>query len=641
MGQQLAMHLPSGPAHPRADGEEAYTTERPATSKTFDEQLLVTELVIAAAQGSPHRRAVVTEEESLTYGDLEHRANRLAHYLLSRGARPDRPIILCLPRSPSFVVSALAVLRTGSPYLPLDPTWPDDRLRFVKNDSGAPLVITQGGVAPEISSDPCQIVNLQADAEAISHGPASDLLPRSNAQGLAYIIYTSGSTGRPKGVEVTHESLLNLVRWHQRAFRVSTADRATLVASPGFDASVWEIWPYICAGATLHIPGDCLRNDAEHLRDWLVAQGITITFVPTPLAERMITINWPTSTALRLMLTGADTLHHYPPAGLPFNLINNYGPTECTVVTTSGVVPPGGPQDSVPSIGKPIDNMQVFILDEHLNQLPNGAAGELCVSGRGLARGYVNGPELTAEKFIPNPFSTEPGSRLYRTGDVARYLPDGQIEFLGRTDDQIKIRGYRIEPGEIVATLAQHPSIRASYVMARDNGRAEKDLVAYIVPSKDSRPRLEELRSFLLRHLPEYMVPGVIVSLGSLPLSSSGKVDRRELPPPSESNVLRSESYVSPQTAVQERVTSIVVYLLGLQEIGVNDNFFMLGGNSLLAAQLIARVAEAFDVEIPLGTLFGAPTVAQLSAAIERLLTCPSAERNKDEAQQRRNCSTA
>ena len=634
MGQQLRMDLSSGSTHPRAGGGEAYTTEGSATWHGFDDRLLACELVTAQAQASPDGIAVAGEDESLTYSELEQRANRLAHYLLSQGASPDRPVILCLPRSPSFVVSVLGVLRTGAAYVPLDPTWPHDRLKFIVNDSGAALVVTRPGVAPGVSSEPCPIVDLQADAEVIARCSASVPPPRANPQSLAYIIYTSGSTGQPKGVEITHEGLLNLVRWHQRAFRVSPADRATLLASPGFDASVWEMWPYICVGASLHLPGDCLRNDAEGLRDWLITQGITITFVPTPLAELMIALNWPPSAALRLMLTGADALHHYPPAGLPFDLINNYGPTECTVVTTSGVVPPGGPKDTLPSIGKPIDNMQVFILDEHRKQVPAGATGELYVSGRGLARGYVNRPELTAEKFLPNPFNTEPGSRLYRTGDVARYLSDGQIEFLGRIDDQIKIRGYRIEPGEIVATLAQHPSIRASYVMARDSGRAEKDLVAYIVPSKDSRPALEELRSFLLLHLPEYMVPGVWVSLESLPLSSSGKVDRRALPPPSESNILRSESYVSPQTAVQQQVMSIVVHLLGLQEIGVNDNFFMLGGNSLLGAQLIARVAEAFHVEVPLGTLFGAPTVAQLSAAIERLVTGRPADRNEDGTQQ-------
>ncbi len=586
---------------------------------TMGERL--TELVKERAQARPGSIAVSAEGENLTYGALELEANRLAGCLLSNGADGARPIILCLPRSPALVVSALAVLKTGAPYVPIDPAWPLERLKFVAEDSEAALVVTQQGLASGIASDQCPVVDLQEDAEEISRFPASLPPPTSKAQDLAYIIYTSGSTGQPKGVEITHEALLNLVDWHKRAFQVTPADRATLLASPGFDASVWELWPYLCTGASLHIPKDSLRNNAEGLRDWLLAQDITITFVPTPLAELMMGLEWPHATPLRLMLTGADALRQYPPKGLPFQLINNYGPTECTVVTTSGVVPACGPSGTLPSIGKPISNVQVLLLDENLKQVPAGATGELYVSGKGLARGYLNRPALTAEKFIANPFSAEPGSRLYRTGDLAQFRPDGQIDFLGRTDDQIKIRGYRIEPGEIIAWLCRHPSVQASCAIARDNGTAEKELVAYIVTSRESEPSAEELRRFLLLHLPEYLVPKIFVLLESLPLNSSGKVDRRALPPPNESNTLTSRSVAPPQTSLQEEVLSIVADLLGSHEIGVNDNFFIQGGNSLLGAQLIARLRKAFDLKIPLGMLFTAPTVAQLSAGIEQLRT--------------------
>jgi acyl-coenzyme A synthetase/AMP-(fatty) acid ligase/acyl carrier protein len=450
---------------------------------------------------------------------------------------------------------------------------------------------------------------------------------------LAYVIYTSGSTGQPKGVQITHAGLLNLVFWHQRTFQVGPADRATLLANPGFDAAVWELWPYICAGASIHVPDESVRTDAEGLRDWLVRQGITITFVPTVLAELMIALEWPAGTALRAMLTGGDTLHRYPPAGLPFDLINNYGPTECTVVATSGIVPPSGALESQPTIGRPIANTQVFILDERLRPVSVGATGELHVAGKGVARGYLNRAVLTAEKFIPNPFSAAPESRLYKSGDLVRYLPDGQIAYVGRTDDQLKIRGYRIEPGEIVATLARHPSIQASHVMAREDGSAEKYLVAYIVPAAGSRPAPEELRDFLRVHLPEYMVPATFVSLASLPLTSSGKVDRGALPIPNESNLLPSESCAPPETVVQERVAAIVANLLGLQQVGANDNFFMLGGHSLLGTQVISRVREAFGVEPSLHTLFEAPTVAHLSAEIERLLLAQVEVMSEEEAQ--------
>ena len=629
MGNQLGACQSSESTHAHRGGEEVQTTEESRMTPAFDDRTLVTDLVTAKAVISPQSLAVAAAQEALTYGELEQRANRLAHYLLSRGAGPGRPVVLCLSRSPGLVLSALAVLKAGATYVPVDPTWPLERLKVVVEDSGAALVVTGQNPGPAIGSDQCPVVDLQADAEAISPCPATPPPSRTEAQSLAYIIYTSGSTGKPKGVEITHEALLNLVHWHGLAFRVTPADRATLLSSPGFDASVWELWPYLCSGASLHIPDECLRYDAEGLRDWIVSRGITITFVPAAMAELMLGLEWPSSARLRRVLTGADTLHRYPRNDLPFQLINNYGPTECTVVTTSGVVPAGELSGSLPSIGKPITNLQVYILDENLQPVPAGAPGEIYVSGKGLARGYHNLPELTAARFIANPFGAKAGSHLYRTGDLGRYLSDGSIEFLGRVDDQIKIRGYRIEPGEIIATLARHPSVRASYVLAREVGKAEKELVAYVVASGNSELSAEELRSFLLQHLPEYLVPVVFVSLASLPLNSSGKVDRHALPPPDESNILRSQICDSPQSAVQERVMSIVADLLGSREIGVHDNFFMQGGDSFLGAQLIARVEDAFDVEVPLGKLFGSPTVAQLSAVIEQLLTGRPSARNE------------
>jgi len=412
---------------------------------------------------------------------------------------------------------------------------------------------------------------------------------------------------------------------------VTARDRAVQQASPGFDAAVWELWPYLTAGASVHIPDDDTRSDPERFRDWLVSHAITIAFVPTPMAERMMQLEWSANTTLRVLLTGADTLRHYPPATLPFAVVNNYGPTECTVVTTSGTVPPDGAPGRLPSIGRAITNVQVYILDKDLREQPSGRPGELYVGGAGLARGYRNCPDLTAESFVRNPFSNQPGSRLYKTGDIACSLPDGQIAFLGRADDQVKIRGYRIEPDEVVAALDRHPMVQASVVIAREDTPGDKYLVAYVVPKEKQQLTAKVLREFLLLHLPEYMVPALFCGLDILPLTPSGKVDRKALPAPTQAYLLSEDEYIAPRTPVEKRITAMLATLLRLQRVGVNGNFFLLGGNSLLGAQVIARVRDAFGVELSLLSLFNHPTVAELAAEIEQLLIANLEAMSEDE----------
>lgn len=635
MHEQVAKRSVSGPESSPAELQQAQFAAWNDTAEAYPETASVAELVAAKAIATPDATAVVADGQVLNYRELDARASQLAHHLRSLGAGPERLVVLCLKRSVELVVGALAVLKTGAAYVPLDPTWPPDRLSFMLNDSGAAVVVTQQRVVARFPAGTSQFVDLDLDADKIARCPVSFPTVALNTDDLAYVIYTSGSTGQPKGVQITHGGLLNLVFWHQRTFAIGPGDRATLFASPGFDASVWELWPYLCAGASIHLPDESLRNDAERLRDWLVARGITITFVPTILAELMMALEWPTGGALRTMLTGAETLHRFPAPGLPFVLVNNYGPTECTVVATSGIVPAGVNAEGQPTIGRPIANTQVFIVDAQLKPVPRGATGELLVGGKGLARGYLNQPALTAEKFISNPFSAVTGSRLYKTGDLVKYLGDGQIAFVGRADDQIKIRGYRIEPSEIVTTLDRHPSVVASHVMAREGGMAGKQLVAYVVPVPESRPTYGDLRDFLLTNLPDYMVPTVFVLLDALPLTSNGKVDRDALPIPNESIILRSEPCAPAQTLIEKRVAAIVANLLGLQQVGANDNFFLLGGHSLLATQVIARIREGFDVDLSLRNLFEAPTVAQLSAEIERLLIVKLEAMSEEEAQQR------
>jgi amino acid adenylation domain-containing protein len=595
----------------------------------------IPELVARWALATPDALAVSEDGTVLTYRDLDARANQLAHRLRALGARADSVVGLCIPRSSALIIGALGILKTGAAYVALDTAWPADRLAFLLKDAQAPLLVTQQSLVERISPGPWRVVALDSGEPGTAHQTPEPPQCDVAATDLAYVIYTSGSTGEPKGVEITHDSLLNLVYWHQCAFEVTVADRATALSSPGFDASVWEIWPYLAAGASLHIVGESARNQPEVLRDWLVQNGITISFVPTPLAERLMRIEWPAQTPLRVLLTGADTLHHHPRAGLPFAVVNNYGPTECTVVATSGLVPPssGEQAEGLPAIGRPIANTQIHILDEHFKPVPTGTAGEIHIGGVGVARGYRNRAQLTAEKFIPNPFSADPGARLYRTGDLGRYLQDGQIAFQGRVDDQIKIRGHRIEPQEIAALLERHSSVEASAVVASENGCGERRLVAYLVTRGDLRPAASELRDFLRAHLPAYMVPGTFVHVQELPLTSNGKVDRAALPSPDAENALPDDQYQAPRTPVEERLAAILAGLLGIERVGLDDNFFHLGGHSLLGAQVIARVRDRFAVELSLRSLFDHPTVAEMSREIEGLIFSKLEGMSEDEVQ--------
>jgi amino acid adenylation domain-containing protein/FkbM family methyltransferase len=865
----------------------------------------------------PEATALVVDNQRLSYGELNRRANQLAHYLQMLGVRPNVLVGLLLERSMDMVVGLLGILKAGGAYVPLDPAYPPDRLRFMLEDAQITVLVTQQRQVAGLPYQGARVVCMDSDAAALAQQSASNPISAVTAADLAYVIYTSGSTGKPKGVQITHGSLLNLVFWHQRAFAVTPADRATQVTSPSFDATGWELWPYLTACASVYLPDEDTRVTSTLLRNWLVEHRITISFLPTALAESIIALEWPPTTSLRYLLTGADTLHRYPSSTLPFVLVNNYGPTEATVVATSGHVSPSEHADRPPSIGRPIDNVQIYILDQQLRQTPIGEPGELYIGGVSLSNGYLNRPELTAERFILHPFSNEPGARLYKTGDLARYLPDGQIAFLGRTDYQVKIRGYRVELGEIEAALKQHPAVRQAVVVAHQDVPGENRLVAYVVtdeqltssteqelfplpnslrvfhlnrtetqwlyneifidqsymkhgitladgdcvfdvganiglftlfvhskcpnavvyafepippifevlqknsalyglnthlfqyglssetakaeftfyphfsamsgayadvqedeevtratlrnssdlltqytdellagrfrsetfvcqlrtlsevmrentvqhidllkidvekseldvldgiqeedwqkigqivvevhdrdgrldqtvdllkrhgydvaveqvdvlantglynvygrhlqarPSvgerqEDASPnklppllskhsvQATELQQFLQAQLPDYMIPAAFVRLEALPLTHNGKVDRTALPIPNETNTLRNEDIAAPGTPIEEQLVGIMTTLLKLEHIGIDDNFFLLGGHSLLGTQVIARVADTFGVDISLRTLFNAPTVRQLSAEVERLILAKLEGMSDDEAQ--------
>lgn len=560
----------------------------------------------------PARTALIQHDRTLSYGALNANANQVACYLRSLGVGPGSRIGVSIKQSIEFVVAALGILKCGAAYVPLDQTYPEPRRRMIVEDAGLELVLTAGQDHEQIFPWPMKATSLR-DPEILDQD-ASDLIQAApDPQQVAYVIYTSGSTGVPKGVEVTRANLRHLIDWHNGAFQVTSRDRATLIANVGFDASVWELWPHLCAGATLLIPAAEIIRSPEALRDWLLQMDVTIMFAPTLLAEALIAIPWPQHAGLRFLLAGGDTLRNPPRHGLPFRLINNYGPAECTVVSTSGEIPPSESGQKVPSIGRPIPGIQILLLDEELREVSPGSAGEICILGNGVARGYLNRPELTAQRFVRR---NEDAARLYRSGDLGRLNEDGSIQFLGRLDEQVKVRGYRIECGEVEAALNSLPSVQTSAVVLRQQQGGHQGLTAYVVLSPGADLGRDELRQGLRSLLPEYMLPEQFVRLSRMPISDNGKIDRRNLPAITEDTIIRS----SAQTAspIEAEVMTILGQLLKIDQIEPNDDFFLLGGHSFVAAQLIARVRNHYGVDLSLRAVFENPTPVGIAQQIER-----------------------
>ena len=594
--------------------------------------MFVHELVDAKALATPQAVAIQDGERQVTYRELQERSGLLAERLHCAHVQTGDSIGLFVKRSADLAIAALGILKAGGTYVPIDSNDPAIRVATAQEDSRCRVVVTQRSVVERLPAGNWQPIIL--DENDLLPANRSGVAPtiESKPNDLAYVIYTSGSTGRPKGVQITHANLLNLIHWHIRAFDVTSSDRATMQASPGFDAAVWELWPYFVAGATVHVLEDALRADPRSLRDWIVSTGITISFLPTAVAESVIALEWPQETRLRFLLTGADVLHRFPPPGLPFTLVNNYGPTECTVVTTSGAILPEANSTTLPTIGRPIENVDVYIVDEQLQSVPPGTAGELVIGGLGVGRGYVNLPELTEQRFPPDCFSRIEGARLYRTGDLARMEPDGRITFLGRLDQQIKIRGYRIEPGEIEAVMLRHPAIESSLVIARTNESADTSLVGYVVMKPEGSASNSDLRSFLSMYLPDHMVPSSFVKIAELPFTTNGKIDRSSLPAPSSENILSDDQCEPPQSGVESWLTNFLIKMLAVPQIHRKDNFFRLGGHSLLGAQLIAKIQQTFDVELSLRSLFDHPTVEGIALEIGNAIHARLDAMTEDEA---------
>ncbi len=566
--------------------------------------LWVHQLVELQAARRPAAPAVVFEDQQLTYGELDRQADQLAHHLRRRGVGPETRVLIHLPRGPRRIVAMLGVLKAGGAYVPVASQLPEERLALLRAESGAAVMLTD--TAPPLAA--------RREPSAVPAPVAGEAPPAPES--LAYVIYTSGSTGAPKGVGVTHAGLHNLVAWHLAAYPLAPGERTSQFASFGFDASAWEIWPALCAGAALWIVPEEARRAPAELADWLARHRIDVAFAPTPVAELLFGLPWSAGAPhLRRLGVGGDRLSHVPARQLPFELVNLYGPTEVTVVSVQARLTPADAGRPVP-IGRPIAAIEAHVLDRRLAPVPAGVAGELYLGGIGLARGYLGRPDLTAERFLPHPFGARPGARLYRSGDLARRRPDGTLECLGRTDEQIKVRGFRVEPAEIEAALARHPQVRAAAAAVRA-GR----LIAWVAAADGERdaahpgrgPLATDLLGHLARLLPEHMIPAAFVVLPALPLTARGKVDRRALPdPPPAAAAARS----TPLTPHEEIVAAIWAAALGVPRVDAGDDFFALGGHSLLAMQVLSRLRAALGVDVPVGDLFAHPTLAAFAARL-------------------------
>ncbi|MDM9385424.1 amino acid adenylation domain-containing protein [Chlorogloeopsis sp. ULAP01] len=560
--------------------------------------------------------------EQVTYRQLNQRANQLAHYLRTLGVAPEVLVGICIDRSVEMIVAILGVLKAGGAYVPLDPAYPPERLAFILEDSTTPLIITQEKLRESLTTDGAQVVCLDSDWEAIAQNSQNNPVNWTNPDNLIYIIYTSGSTGKPKGVMISHRGISNQLQWRQTTFELNDTDKVLQTISFSFDPSVWQIfWP-LCFGAQLILPRPGGHHDSVYLIKTIVEQQITVlAMVPSMLRVLLEEKGIENCQNLKHITCGGEVLPielvecFFARLNLDNVLHNCYGPTEASIDATFWTCQRHTNYTTAP-IGHPITNTNIYILNSDLQPVPIGEVGEVYIGGIGLARGYLNRPQLTAQKFIPNPFNSS--ERLYKTGDLARYLSDCNIEYVGRVDHQVKIRGFRIELEEIEAKLLQHPDVQTSVVIACDYVSGDKRLVAYIVPNGEQTPTISELRDFLKQTLPDYMVPSAFVILNSLPLTANGKVDRRALPAPEQNRPQLATDFLAPRNRLELQLTQIWEESLGIQPIGVTDNFFDLGGHSLVALRLLAQIEQKFGTSLPLSTFLQAPTVEKLADILQQ-----------------------
>ncbi|BAT56842.1 amino acid adenylation domain-containing protein (plasmid) [Nostoc sp. NIES-3756] len=593
------------------------------TEIDYPQDQYIHQLFEAQVEKTPDAIAVVFENQQLTYRELNAKANQLAHYLQKLGVQPEVLVGICVERSLEMFIGILGILKAGGVYLPLDPAYPKERLAFLLEDANIPLLLTQKKLKELLPNNQSEIIYLDADSQVIYQESQENIYTKVNSNNLAYIIYTSGSTGKPKGVMVEHQSLVNYTVAACYNYQIKSCDRILQFASICFDAAAEEIFPCLVQGATLLLRTDKMLSSIPAFLEQCNEFKITVLDLPTALWHQITTElaekNLQLPEKLRLVIIGGEraSLQHLEiwrnKIGETVQLINSYGPTETTIVATiSNLSYLKEVRYEVP-IGKPIANTQIYILDSHLQTVPVGVSGEIYIGGVGVTRGYLNRPELTAEKFIPNLFSNQPGSRLYKTGDLARYLPDGNIEFLGRIDHQVKIRGFRIELGEIEAVLNQHPDVQTNIVVVREDEPNFKRLVAYIVLNADKKITTTDLQSYLKEKVAGYMIPSAFVILDKLPLTPNGKVNRQALPQPSSLRPELAVSYVKPQTEIEKAIATIWQQALNLTEIGLHDNFFEIGGHSLLLIQVHSQLQKIYDHKLTVMDMFRYPTINDLA----------------------------
>ena len=590
------------------------------TQKDYPKDKCIHQLFEQQVERLPDRLAVVCENQQLTYRELNNRANQIAHYLQHLGVKSEGLVGICAERSVDAIAGMLGILKAGGAYLPLDPAMPKERLALMLQDAGVAVLLTQQQLIKNLPKTQAKIVCLDAEIPSVSPSPSPPLSPEN----LAYVIYTSGSTGTPKGVAIEHRSLVNYLYSIQERLNLPSGASFATVSTLAADLGNTVIFPALCTGGSLHIISQERATDPEAIAAYFQQHSIDcLKIVPSHL-KALLTASDPAQVLpkKRLILGGEalswnllETIEKYAP---DCSVFNHYGPTEATVGVLAYPIKDRENciSETVP-LGRPINNAQIYLLDSHLQPVAIGVSGELYIGGASLARGYLNQPQLTAEKFIINPFDAEPGARLYKTGDLARYLPDGNIEFLGRIDSQVKLRGFRIELGEIEAALSQHSAVREAVVLLLENEPGNQRLVAYVVPARESAIAINELRSFLKEKLPDYMVPSALVVMKALPLTANGKIDRRALPAPEAARADLADTFVPPSTPLEKMLAEIWAELLGLEKVGIYDNFFDLGGHSLLITQLLAKVRDSFQKELPLRRFFEAPTIAALAKNIE------------------------
>ncbi|HWF18044.1 MAG TPA: amino acid adenylation domain-containing protein, partial [Verrucomicrobiae bacterium] len=604
-----------------ADSQTGASANQP--SADYPRELCVHQLFEEQVKRTPDAPALLAGGERLTYAEINRRANQLAHHLEALGVGPDVPVGISLERSPELVIGLLAILKAGGAYVPLDPAYPRERLSKMLENSRAPILLTQHQFVSTLPAENLQVILLD---EPLPAGlKESNPVPRASANNLAYVIYTSGSTGQPKGVAMEHRPLVNLLWWQLKNSAMGKGDRTLQFASVSFDVSFQEIFSTWCSGGELVLISEEVRHDPQQLARLLAEEKVKRLFLPFIALNHLsesIGAEESRSFSLREVITAGEQLRITNKITAFFEALpectlhNHYGPSESHVVTAYTMSGPSAKWAALPPIGQPIANTQIHLLDANLKPVLRDEPGELYIGGDCLARGYLHRPDLTAERFVNDPFSAEPGARMYKTGDLARRLPDGNVEFLGRVDHQVKIRGFRVELSEIEAVLGKHPGVRECAVAAREDVPSQRRLVAYIVRQPAHVLTIDELRAAVLDKLPDYMAPSAFVFLEALPLTPSGKVNRLALPAPDQNRPQLGGEFVAAANETEARLAGIWSEVLNVKEVGTQDNFFDLGGNSLSAAQVISRVREAFKVELPVSCLFEAPTIASLAEGI-------------------------